>query len=272
MNMADLFKVKMEMRNGGLNSSLRMLSQKTSRLPSYLVNKACKSIAIRAERTMPVVKPQSILQELEVSATGITEKGNLSRAKKPRRVSIGSNSSSLGSRIVLAKFYKNSPFNIRTGGVFALSKPNTRGSEAFWEYIADKTSQMTKARRSSSGFFKVCASVVKFVFMQATARSPVTNLGLLRPGFEATPGTGNVSKNIGRLAGGTPAYGDRTNARASFWVAATEPDTKGTPGNAVYRIAQPVWQRAVDDESQSIRDYAEGAYRQAAKEAGIAVS
>ena len=90
-------------------------------------------------------------------------------------------------------------------------------------------------------------------------------------GIEAVAGGGNVSKNIGRLAGGTVATGTGEYARASFWVTATEPDTKGSPGGAIYRIAQPVWQRAVDDEAASIHAYAQSLYEQAARESGIAV-
>jgi hypothetical protein len=269
--MTELFKLKLQLKNQDVAASIRALQEKSSKLPSFLVNRSCRKIAQRAAAAMPKVDPAMINQELEVATFGVTKKGDLSRAKKPRKVAVESGQNSFASWIVLASFYPNSKFNLRTGGVFQRTKPNTSGTAAFWQAIADNVSRMVKARRSSTGFYRLCAQVVFWMFSAATDKNPLIREAALT-GFDALPGTGNVSKNIGKLAGGTVASGIRDDARASFWVTATEPDTKGnaTP-KGIYRVAQPVWQTAVDKVAAENFAEAEAAYSQAARESGIKV-
>jgi hypothetical protein len=131
---------------------------------------------------------------------------------------------------------------------------------------------MVSARRSSTGFFKVCAATVKFMFKAALRNAPTSPASDTGLGAEATPGTGNVSRNIGRLAGGQPAADGAVSATARWWVTATEPDTKGMGAAGLRKVAEPVWQAAVDAEAASIRDYAERAYGETIRSEGITVA
>jgi hypothetical protein len=176
---------------------------------------------------------------------------------------------SLASRIVLASFYPDSRYNVLTGQVFRRFKPNTHGQAAFWQWIADTASRMVKARHSSTGFFKTCAGVVKQIFRGAVYKSSDARFADFGDGLQALPGGGNVTKSIGRLAGGMVARETDLDARATFWVTATEPDTKGRQGAGLFGVAQPVWQRALDDEAAALRDYAESLYVESARKSGL---
>jgi hypothetical protein len=282
--MAELVRISMQLKGGELAGAmqLRLLRDKTRPLPSYLVNKACREIARRAEAAMPVVLPAQMDAELDVTySPAILKSGERSSAKNRQRevMHIPLDAKSLAMMIVVARLWPGSKYNIRTGNVWQLDRPqfNPQGEHSqgtgraeFWLWVQQKAERMIRARHSSSGFFRVCAKVVWFIFKDATAKNPVERMAAMT-GVEALPGGGNVTKNIGRLAGGIVSTGTGEMARASFWVAATEPDTKGKPGGAIYKIAQPVWQRAVDDEAASIKSYAESLYSQAAREAGITV-
>jgi len=176
--------------------------------------------------------------------------------------------------IINARVNPASDYNKRTGGVFARAESPFKGKSraAGATAMLEAMRRVLSARHSSTGFFKVCAKAVWLIFKDATTSSPLRRPPSdLAMGSEALPGSGKVSKNIGRIAGGTVATSIRDNARASFWVAATEPDTKGTPGGAIYRIAQPVWQRAVDEVSAKQMQVALEMYSNAAAESGIRV-
>lgn len=267
--MSQLVKVNMRLKNDDLQRSLRLLAAKSDRLPSYLANKACHWIAKRAEANMPVVPVARITAEM----TAVTP-----RSSRHHRAL------TTAERIVIARMHPNSAFNIRTGHVFQLQPPPGVGGSPtrnrryklggqsqskFFDWVEAHATRMIGARRSSSGFFKVCASVVKWMFHpRQTPNRPPSDLP---ESLDAQPGSGNVSKNIGRLAGGRLARGSDLSAEASFWVTATEPDTKGVPGNAIFRVAQPIWQRAVDTEAASIRGHAEKLYGAAIKSSGLVV-
>lgn len=248
-------------------AKLSMAKRQTGELQDYLANKACNYISLRAWQTMPKVSPYAIDQELEVSSHGITAKGKLSKAKKPRKISIGSHPSSLASRIVLASFYGDSKFNITTGQVFKRDKPNTHGQDEFWQWIAATVARMTKARHSSAGFFAVVARAVNVGFGIA--------LGRFRPAGPGDPrisaGGQNVNQVSTLLARGLaqvyPATGGTGVAR--FTVATTEPDTKGRKGAALEKIVRPVWQKAIDDEVESIRKEIKLRYRAAMEASGF---
>jgi len=264
--------VSLKLRSGQLALALRATAANSRRLPSYLANRACNAISYRAWQKMPKVDPASIIQELEVSRQGVTATGRLSRAKRPRRVAIGSHPSSLASRIVLASFYGHSPFNIKTGQVFARMKPDTHGSAEFWGWIAGVAARMTKARLSSAGFFAACARAVNVGFGMALGRfSPryAPRSGALaavqQPGTDVNKASKLLAKGLAQVY---PADGESGLAR--FSIAGTEPDTKGNQG-ALERVAGVVWQEAVDAEAQAIREHIAETYKGALRETGFKV-
>ena len=264
--------VVMRLNAGGLSLALKRARDAGGKLPSYLANKACHYIADRAARDMPRVLPATMDRELEVQVKGVTAKGNLSRAKKPRLISVVAHENSLASRIILASFYGNSPFNIRTGQVFRRMKPDTHGSAAFWQWVTDKASQMTKARHSSGGFFAACAKAVNVGFAMALGRMAPAGVrnqivaGPQQPGFDINKSSKLLNKGLAQVF---PATGESGLAR--FTVATTEPDTKGSPGGALERRIAPVWQRAVEAETQSILKHAQETYANQLRRAGFVV-
>ncbi len=266
--MANLVLVNMKLDNAGINAALLKLSQNTKRLPDDLANYACNAISYKAWQRMPKVDPWAVNQELEVQTSGVTKTGKLSKAKKPKLIAVESHSSSLGQRIVLASLHPNSRYNLKTGGVFMRSRPSTSGSAAFWAWVAQATARMVKARRSSTGFFKACARAVNVGFGIALGKVEGT---ILAPqgrglGSDINKVTKLLSKGLAKV---TPAQNG--NGRAMFAVSATEPDTKGGQG-ALERIAQPVWQQAIDDEAKHIEQRVSAAYHRQIERAGIKVS
>jgi hypothetical protein len=267
--MPDLVRVTLKLDNSGFNAALAKLRRNSRSLPSSLVNRHVRNAAWRAYDTMPKVNPGAIDQELEVERVGVTKAGKLSKAKNPRHIHVLAHPTSLASLIVLASFYELSKFNVLTGKVWERSKPNTKGTEAFWQWMAATSSRMVKARRSSTGFYRACAGAVWTMFKAASSGNLAVRSAAMT-GMDALPGSGSLSKGIGRLAGGTVAVDVGGFARASFWVSATEPDTKGERG-ALFRIAQPVWQRAIDAEAAKMLGYAADNYTAAAVQSGIPV-
>ena len=277
--MPPLVQIKMQLKNSGINAALlRRCEANTRLLPDRLANAACGAIAYKAMKRMPKVPIARMDQELEVQSQAVTkafhdsngQRGGLSFAKKPRYRNIVSHMNSLASRIVLASFYANSPFNQRTGGVFARSKPATKGSAAFWEWVANAAARMTKARHSSSGFYWACAYAVNIGF--GIVRGKIAGARWV-PNEENPSMPGDVNKISKLLAKGlaqiTPAQNG--SGRAGFSVAATESDTKGGRGD-LERVAQKFWQEAVDEEAVFQESRVEQAYVAAIEDAGILVS
>jgi len=217
---------------------------------------------------MPKVSPASVAQELEVSVHGITPKGRLSKAKKPKKIQVGSHPNSFASWIVLASFYPGSKFNQRTGGIFAREKPGTHGTAAFWEWMAGAVHRMVAARRSSTGFYKACARAVNIGFGMAIGRFKPRNM----PNGRAISGGTDVNKASTMLSKGLAQVYPATNGSglARFTVAGTESDTKGKRSD-LERVAGKVWQQAVDDEAQAIMDHIAMTHREALREVGFVV-
>jgi len=268
--MEPTIQVGLKLRGNELVMALRAGMTSTRRLPSYCANKACNAISYRAWKAMPKVDAMSINQELEVSTHGVTATGRLSKAKKPRRVEVGSHSSSLASRIVLARFYKDSPYNARTAQIYALQKPDTHGTADFWAWVANVASRMVKARRSSTGFYAACARAVNVGFGMAVGRfkpkSAPTDFNTAGQGGQDV---NKVSTLLSRgLAQVYPAEGDSGLAR--FTVASTEPDAKAGRHD-LERVAGRVWQEAVDAETVAIYEHIAKTYAGAMREAGFVV-
>lgn len=225
---------------------------------------------------MPKVEPAKIDSELAVTyAPGKTATGRISNAKKNRIASGGINQKysadvPLVALIISAQANPNSKFNARTGGRYARSahplagKPF--GSSAALDAMRAAVNRLIRARHSSTGFFKTCAAVVQFIFAGADrgqnnfVAQPATDAGA------ATAGGGSVSKRIGVLAGGKVATA-ANKATASFWVTGTGADQE----DALHKIAEPVWQRALDNEGRSMQKYAADAYAKAVRAAGFQV-
>ena len=290
--MAGLVKITVRLRNDEMRQSIRMLSERSRRLPSYIVNKAVTRVARAAADNMPVVTTGQMDSELNalvtprLSSRGPRRGMSLKSGKKDIQsfgpVGAGAHPDvPLAALIIQARVIRPDVgptpgvkgYNIRTGFVFARTASPFRGVSraAGAALMLDAMKRMLSARHKSGGFFRTCALVVWQIFRPAASKNPIVSAAAMT-GFDAVPsGGGSLSKAIGRLAGGTVATDVGYQAHASFWVAATEPDTKGVPGGAIYRIAQPVWQRAVDDEAASIRQYAESLYAGAARESGFTV-
>ena len=178
----------------------------------------------------------------------------------------------LAALIINAQANPSSNFNLITGGRYRRQASPFKGLSraAGAQAMLDAMRRMLSARHSSGGFFALCARVVKQMFIPALSRNPVVSAAAMT-GFEALPGGGSVSGRIGTIAGGTVARDVGNSARASFWVTATISDTEGKPGNAIFRVAQPVWQRAVDDEADRLYREAQETYVAAARESGFTV-
>ena len=278
------FVITIRIKNEHALYSLRKLAVVSRRLPGYVVNKFCRESARRAYDTMPAVSASRIQSELEVSRYGVTKGGKLSKAKKPRNVAIGSHESTLASRIVLARLWMPNiytgfgpegsgglgrlpGYNVFTGGVFRLEKPATKGKAEFLQWLETRSAMMVKARSQATGFYRLCADVIWHAFNAAVSKSPVarTQTG----GGAALSGGGKVSKRIGIIAGAELAASDATTARASFWVGGTTPQEHKGQDDALFRIALPVWQRAIDAEAAGTIVYAEKLYAEAARESGL---
>ena len=271
--------VRLKLNASGVNAAMfARLERNTRLLPDALANSICRGISMKAWEKMPKVSVATMDQELEVQSNPVTKlfhetngaRGGLSRAKKPRYRNIVSHMNSMASRIVLASFYPDSPFNIRTGGVFQRAKPASKGSEAFWNWIGQTASRMVKARHSSGGFYKACAYAVNVGFSIALGKMDGARWV---PSDNPSAG-GDINKISKLLSKGlakiTPASGG--NGRAGFSVATTEPDTKGSPANrGINRVLQPVWQAAVDSEARFQYAKAQKAYKAAMEDAGFVV-
>ena len=186
-------------------------------------------------------------------------------------------------RIVLARMHPKSRYNQRTGGVYRLDKPifsspspggggtltgrgryqlGAQNRLRFWAWVEERAEIMTKARKSSGGFYKFCAHVVSLMFRAGSGQQ-------FTPEGEAMAGSGRVSRAIGKEAGGRPARGTGS-VTAMFWVRDTEPSTKGGT-RGLQRVAEPVWQRALDEEAASIKAEAEKRFANLARQSGFAV-
>ena|ERR1039457_2358076 len=180
----------------------------------------------------------------------------------------------LAALIVNAQVNPDSNFNQITGHYFQRMASPFKGKSraAGAQAMLDAMRRMLSARHQSGGFFKLCADVVRKVFGPAVSNRQGLAEAVMT-GLDAVAGSGSVSKAIGKLAGGKVATGATDVAHASFWVTGTNPDTDGSKGGAaLFAVAQPVWQKAVDDEAaNNFRTAAERAYIRAALKAGIPV-
>lgn len=283
----NLVPITMKLRGGDLANAMniKLLRSRTRPLPRQVVNRACFSIANRAFKAMPVVSPAQMDAELNVKSVPvqkiITSGKNKGKLKNTGEVAIVHQQFISGAMgIILASIRPNSKYNVMTGNVWQRTPPpfsnakrvgqSARGE--FWAWAQERAEVMMKARHSSSGFFKLCANVVKMIFIGEVYKQGPGSVAINEITGAAGAGTMKVSREVGRLAGGTLARGDGEMARASFWVTTTEPDTKGKPGHGFERRIMPVWQRAVDDEAASIMaHYIVPAYAEAARSAGIKV-
>lgn len=273
LRMANSVQISLRLKSNELRLAIEALRVRTGKMPDKMANQACGAIAYKAWQNMPKVEIQTIDKQLGVERIGVTAKGNLSKAKKPRYFKSRWNPDPMASGklqlrqglapaallIILASFYPDSEFNRRTGQVWKRDKPNTKGMAEFYEWLQNTANRMVSARHSSTGFFKACARAINIGFGMA--------LGKVR----RVPGD-DVNKTSKLLAKGlAEVYPAKNNSgRARFTVAATEPDTKGNQG-ALERVAGRVWQRAVDSEAEFIRLQVIEEYKKEIRQAGFVV-
>jgi len=274
-----------------LRVSMESLRGHTRKLPSGLCNSACYNIAARAKEKLSRVSTAKMDEELNVTRIGMTKAGKPSNAKNPKKVYIDWQSpmnqtegspagTPLAMMIVLASmyptlkgggFYGGQSYNELTGQIWKRQKPGTKGRADFWQWVIDRASAMVAARHSSGGYFKLCADVVRMMFMPAIGKDPAIR-ALAMTGAPAVAGGGSVTGRIGKIAGGIVAVDLGSGARASFWVSGTRPQQHKGEEDALFRIAQPVWQQAVDEVGAgNFKHATEMAYKDAARKAGLKV-
>jgi len=278
-------RVNLKLRTSDLRPAMARLAAVSPRCARHIADKACFSIANRVHQTIRVVPAAQI--QAELNQTGFARNPD---DKNWRKTNQEQRHLTAAERIVLASIHPNSAFNQRTGGVFFREKPvfsspspggggrltsrsgyklGAQNRLRFWDWIEQHALRMIAARKSSGGFYRLGAAVVRLIF--ANSPAPVANPPQLigaNAGETQTSG-GKVSRANGRVAGGTRASSGPV-ARATFWVSTTEPDSKGSQ-QGITRVLEPTWQRAVDAETASIAKYAEDLYAQALRDAGLTV-
>lgn len=275
--------VNLRLNRASFDPALRRLGAISRRLPHELLNKQLYHVAARARRLMPVVTAAQIsgeLAEYKVTVRSYSRKGKLLGKGKATASFFDSNGTSRGKPVPLLALIISarvrsgttrqpgmSNYNKRTGMVFAITKSPWAGVKRAIgaERMRAAMLRVHSARRKSSGFYKVCAHAVMFLFRNAMSG---TKAPPMDGGGDSGVG-GSVSSRLGRIAGGSPATPGLV-ATASFWVADTEPSSKGgTMG--LQRIAEPVWQQALNDEASGMMREAEKRYAEAIREAGFTV-
>jgi hypothetical protein len=282
-----LVKVDLKLNTAELQRANSRIAGLSGKCAAYLANKACYYIAKHAQAIMPVVTVGEIASDM--SAVGFARN---SKDKDWRKTNKERRDLTAAERIVLASIHPNSRFNIRTGGVFRRQAPifsspspggggrltRVRGYKLgaqnrlrFWAWIEAQAIRMVAARKSSGGFYKLGATVIKVIFdkFAPPVQRPPSESGLASTA-EATPYGKGASSAIGRVAGGTRATATGNRAAASFWVSTTEPDSKGA-GEGFTKVLQPVWNRAVEIETGNAVAYGEKLFAQALREAGYEV-
>jgi len=237
-----------------LHAALRRLSIATGKLPAQVINRAVMSIAIRAQSRMPVTGPETIRGSLEAIKTPIVLKsGKVSKSKKTTSFSASGKATGKNAGVPLLALIIQARSNPGYTGFWKRAESPWKGKDR----AAGAAAMLATMRRhlsvrlSSRGFFKACAGTVKALYGRATGKA-----------------TGRLAARIGKLAGGTIATGN-TNAKATFWVTATRPDTKSNR-DALRKIAQPVWQEALDHEAAFVlKKAAEAEYKAAARALGF---
>lgn len=238
--------IKMRLKPGSLQAAIKAASVATGKLPADLANRAAFSIAVRAKKNMPKTPVGKIEAELEASKVNelvSLKSGRWSKSKKHIKNVFGSGSGAPLLALIIQS---------RVGGAGAYGlqqspwKGVTRQQGAM--LMLEKMRQVFGARKRSVGFFLKCAQVVTGIF-----------------------GNGAATGNRGRLADGVKATG-AGKATASWWVTATIPDSEGSH-DALRSIAQPVWEKAMADETESImKKTLEKEYKAALKAVGFKVT
>lgn len=232
----------------------------SKKLPAELVNRAIFSIAIRARNNMPKVEPGTIREELEeVKAQELSrlKSGKFSRNKKNIRSFFGSGRSQPPFLALILNRRANPDYQ----GPYKLQQSPFKGVDRATgaQRMLAAMRRVFSTRLSSTGYFKTAAAAIMFLFRAANRGQG--------PAPVDTGAGGSISRRIGKIAGGRPATGN--NARATFWIAAPEPDSQ-SGRDAIYKIAEPIWQQAMDEEGKLILKRAiEKEYAAAARAAGF---
>lgn len=288
--MGNLVQVKLKLRNSDSIRTMQQLARVSPRCASHIVNKFCFQVARKVVIAMPEVAPGKMDSELmayKVPVYSYSRKGNLLGKGKARATFFGASGIGKHPSVPLLALIINarvlrvdnsassqpgmSRYNRLTGMAFARESSPFRGKSraAGAAAMLDAMRRVLAVRHKSSGFYKLGARVVQFIFHRNYL--PFAGPPVEGGGAQIGGGSGPVSKAIGRVAGGTRAEGNSDFARASFWVSTTEPDSKGA-NTAISKLLQPVWQAAVDAETESTRRYAEELFAKAARSKGLEVS
>lgn len=120
-------------------------------------------ILVNAQRDTPKADIAEMDSELEVVVSpAILKSGRVSRNKKRQREVVTSTTEGLAEMIVISRLHNpgiskttgKANYNLLTGNRWALGLPGTQGVQAFWDWVKQKASQMTKVRHSSIAFLK----------------------------------------------------------------------------------------------------------------------
>ncbi len=263
--------VRFKMDASQMRYAVEQIESATGKLPSQIVNRAIFSAAIRVKKAMPVVSVSQIDSELG-AAVQLRQKKNGKYKRSGNLISGGKmgnkvRSVPLAKLIVLARANiaglnrksgtgSVSNFNVTTNSRYAIDKSEFRNKQ-----MDAYVSRMIKTRHSSSGFFKTCAAAIMFLFKSSDRGQ---SGGFVPPVIGDVTSGGKISARIGKIAGGEVAK-NGSSASASFWVSGTLADTK----NALYSVAEPVWQKGIDDEARFMHSVAERAYSNTFKKLGF---
>lgn len=249
-----------------LERAIARMSVAAGTIPADQANRAVFSIAARAGARMPVTDPSRITNELQAAKAVELVKlksGRFSRAKKNTKNFFNGSAGEapLLTLIVSARANPNSHFNQITNSRYALPHSPWQGVDRATgaQRMLETMRAMFNSRIRSSGFFRTSAKVVMFLFKRQVPSQVATG--------GAASAIGSISKRIGKIAGGQPATPG--NPTATFWVSSTSAETDG----GLFKVAQPVWQEALDYEREFLMaKAAELEYKDALKALGFKVT
>jgi len=121
-------------------------------------------IMVNAQRETPKVEIPDMDSELAVVSTPVlsTRGARKGLPLKSGKLDVATTAKTGAEMVVVSRLHNpgisqatgRANFNLLTGNRWALGLPGTSGVQAFWDWVAQKATQMVKARHSASAFLK----------------------------------------------------------------------------------------------------------------------
>lgn len=254
-------KITTKIDSTNLNQGLRLLQQGyTRRTPAIAVNTAGYMVARRTLWAMPSTPMAKIDTELGVTVTPIVPTHGV--RKGSTNITMNSNSfdkeKNLAMMIVVSRMHQpgisrasgKPNFNLLTGNYWAIGMPATSDSAAFWNWVEDAAERMVRARHSSTSFLKSCwIPAIKALEPYAAKSAGGGTAPLPPPSMKYIADSGYAK----------PAQIGQTQAMCeignSAGVGGKNSVLNQKHNDALWRVAVPVLQRAINDEAQSIMQH-----------------